>query len=377
MNEKDAYSVIIDNGSGWIKAGFVGDDDPLSVFPTVIGRPKMPGIMVGMDQKDSYVGEEAEAKKQVLNLKYPIEHGVVTDWNDMQKIWYHTFYNELRVDPKNCFVHMTDCPLNSKANREKMIQIMMETFQVERFYVSVQAVLALYASGRTTGIVLDSGDGVTHTVPIYEGYNLPHSIMRIDLAGRDMTDYLMKLLTEIGQHFSSSSDKYLVRTIKERLCYVASDFEGEMKAFSESPAKDRTYDLPDASQITLGNQQFRCPEALFQPTKLGKDFAGIHELTFQSIMKCDIDVRKDLYNNIVLAGGTTMFPGIGDRLRKEVISLAPSSMKIQVFAPPERKYSCWIGGSILSSLDGFDAMWITRAEYEENGQSSYVHRKCF
>lgn len=169
MNDKDAYSVIIDNGSGWIKAGFVGDDDPLAVFPTVIGRPKMPGIMVGMDQKDSYVGEEAETKKQVLNLKYPIEHGVVTDWNDMHKIWYHTFYNELRVDPKNCYVHMTDCPLNSKQNREKMIQIMMETFQVERFYVSVQAVLALYASGRTTGIVLDSGDGVTHTVPIYEG----------------------------------------------------------------------------------------------------------------------------------------------------------------------------------------------------------------
>lgn len=201
--------------------------------------------------------------------------------------------------------------------------------------------------------------------------------MRIDLAGRDMTDYLMKLLTEIGQNFSSANDRDTVRSIKEKICYVASDFEGEMKAFSESSTKDRTFDLPDASQITIGNQQFRCPEALFQPSKIGKDFAGIHELTFQSIMKCDVDVRKDFYNNVVLAGGTTMFPGIGDRLRKEVISLAPSSMKIQVFAPPERKYSCWIGGSILSSLSGFDPMWISRSEYEENGQSSYVHRKCF
>lgn len=377
MSDKDSIPVIIDNGSGWMKAGFVGDDDPLSVFPTVIGRPKQPGIMVGMDQKDNYVGDEAEAKKSVLNLKYPIEHGVINDWNDMQKIWHHTFYNALRVDPKNCFVHMTDAPLNSKANREKMIQIMMETFQVERFFVSVQAVLALYASGRTTGIVLDSGDGVTHTVPIYEGYNLPHAIMRIDMAGRDITDYLGKLLQEIGQNFSSSGDWDLIRSIKEKICYVASDFEAEMKAFSETNAKDKTFDLPDGSQIVLGNQQFRCPEALFQPGKLNKDYAGVHELTFQSIMKCDVDVRKDLYANIVLAGGTSMFPGIGERLRKEVISLAPSSMKIQVYAPPERKYSCWIGGSILSQLEGFDPMWITRSEYEENGQASYVHRKCF
>ena len=377
MNEKEGYTVIIDNGSGWIKAGFAGDYDPLAVFPTVIGRPKMPGIMVGMDQKDSYVGEEAEAKKSVLNLKYPIEHGTITDWNDIEKIWHHTFYNELRVDPKSCYVHMTDCPLASKASREKMIEIMMGKFQVERFYVSMQAVLALYASGRTTGIVLDSGAGVTDTVPIYEGYGLPYAIMRIDLAGKDLTDYLMKLLNEVGQNFSSANDRDIVRNIKENICYVASDFEGEMKAFSESNAKEKTYDLPDASQITVGNQQFRCPEALFQPSKIGKDFAGIHELTFQSIMKCDVDVRKDLYNNIVLAGGTTMFPGIGDRLKKEVISLAPSSMKVEVFPPPERKYSCWIGGSILSALQGFDPMWITKADYEENGGAQFVHRKCF
>ena len=376
MAEEQNAAVIIDNGSGMCKAGIAGDDAPRATFPSIVGRPKMPGIMVGMDQKDTYVGEEAQAKRGVLTLKYPIEHGIVTNWDDMEKIWHHCFFNELRVTPEEHSAHLTEAPMNPKQNREKMTQILFETFNVPTFYVSIQAVLSLYASGRTTGIVLDSGDGVTHTVPIYEGYNLPHAIMRIDLAGRDMTDYLVKLLSEVGQSFASSAEREIVRDIKEKLCYVALDFESEMKTYAESSAMDKTYELPDGNTVTVGNQRFRCPEALFQPMKLGKEFAGVHELTFQSIMKCDVDVRKDLYGNIVLSGGTTMFPGIAERLNKEVVALAPSSMKIKVIAPPERKYSVWIGGSILSSLSTFQTMWITKAEYDESGPG-IVHRKCF
>jgi len=376
MAEEQNAAVIIDNGSGMCKAGIAGDDAPRATFPSIVGRPKMPGIMVGMDQKDTYVGEEAQAKRGVLTLKYPIEHGIITNWDDMEKIWHHCFFNELRVTPEEHSAHLTEAPMNPKQNREKMTQILFETFNVPTFYVSIQAVLSLYASGRTTGIVLDSGDGVTHTVPIYEGYNLPHAIMRIDLAGRDMTDYLVKLLSEVGQSFASSAEIEIVRDIKEKLCYVALDFEAEMKTYAESSAMDKTYELPDGNTVTVGNQRFRCPEALFQPMKLGKEFAGVHELTFQSIMKCDVDVRKDLYGNIVLSGGTTMFPGIAERLNKEVVTLAPSSMKIKVIAPPERKYSVWIGGSILSSLSTFQTMWITKAEYDESGPG-IVHRKCF
>jgi actin-related protein len=376
MAEEQNAAVIIDNGSGMCKAGIAGDDAPRATFPSIVGRPKMPGIMVGMDQKDTYVGEEAQAKRGVLTLKYPIEHGIITNWDDMEKIWHHCFFNELRVTPEEHSAHLTEAPMNPKQNREKMTQILFETFNVPTFYVSIQAVLSLYASGRTTGIVLDSGDGVTHTVPIYEGYNLPHAIMRIDLAGRDMTDYLVKLLSEVGQSFASSAEREIVRDIKEKLCYVALDFEAEMKTYAESSAMDKTYELPDGNTVTVGNQRFRCPEALFQPMKLGKEFAGVHELTFQSIMKCDVDVRKDLYGNIVLSGGTTMFPGIAERLNKEVVALAPSSMKIKVIAPPERKYSVWIGGSILSSLSTFQTMWITKAEYDESGPG-IVHRKCF
>ncbi|XP_043323771.1 beta-centractin isoform X1 [Cervus canadensis] len=398
--------VVIDNGSGVIKAGFAGDQIPKYCFPNYVGRPKHMRVMAGALEGDLFIGPKAEEHRGLLAIRYPMEHGMVRDWNDMERIWQYVYskdqlqtfseevgprrpppappaasasglhtFSGLQPLPPSIVWHpvlLTEAPLNPSKNREKAAEVFFETFNVPALFISMQAVLSLYATGRTTGVVLDSGDGVTHAVPVYEGFAMPHSIMRVDIAGRDVSRYLRLLLRKEGADFHTSAEFEVVRTIKERACYL-----------SINPQKDEAletekvqYTLPDGSTLNVGPARFRAPELLFQPDLIGDESEGLHEVLVFAIHKSDMDLRRTLFANIMLSGGSTLFKGFGDRLLSEVKKLAPKDVKIKISAPQERLYSTWIGGSILASLDTFKKMWVSKKEYEEDG-SRAIHRKTF
>ncbi|XP_076817641.1 actin, cytoplasmic-like [Clavelina lepadiformis] len=383
--ENPIPAIVVDNGSGVLKAGFAGEDRPSAVFPSLVGYRLQEGSNnEGKSTADAYVGDQAQTIRGILNLKYPIEHGIVTNWDDMEKIWHHTFSSELHTVPCQrkvllieALFHPKDVQSAHATNREKMTQIMFETFNACAMYVANSGVLSLYASARTTGIAVDCGDGACQAVPVNEGYAIPDAIVRQNVAGRDLTDYLVKILTERGYSFTTTAEREIVRDIKEKLCYVAPDFERAMQTAVRSSSLEKSYKLPDGQIIKVGKERFLCPEASFQPNLTGvNSSAGIHETTYNSIMKCDFDTRKLLYKNIVLCGGSTLFRGFPSRVQNEISALAPSTEKIKIIAPPERNYAAWIGGSILASLTTFQRMWILKQEYDESGPS-IVHRKCF
>ena len=273
---------------------------------------------------------------------------------------------------------MTEDPLSPNANREKMAEIMFESFNTPAVFIANQAVLSLYSSQRTTGIVVNSGDSVTYAVPICDGHTLPHAILHVNVAGRDLTDYLRSLLLQIG-YYTSMPKIESIRDIKESFCHVAMDFEQQMKTAASNSSfissLKKSYSLPDGEVVTIGKESIVCPEALFQPSFLHMNPAGIHQACYDAIMMCDTDIRKELFANIVLSGGNTLFPGMPERMQKEITALAPSTITTKVIAPPERKYSAWIGGSIYAALSTFKQMSISKQEYDESGPF-IVHQKC-
>ena len=324
------------------------------------------------DLEEFYVGNSAEALRGRLNLRYPMEHGIVQDWDDVEKIWEHIFFEGLDVDPENQPVLLTEAPLNPLKNREKMAEIMFETFGVPALNIALQAVLALYASGRTTGVVLDCGEGVTHVVPVVEGYAIPRAIHRLDMAGRDLTGRLLTLLADKGYELEDdASTMEAVKDLKEKACRVALDYETELGS-----VEPQTYEMSNGMSVDLGPETLSVPEVLFNPSMIGFEKAtafGLPKLIYETIQKTEIDLRRELYENIILSGGSTMFPGLTERLTHDLTELIPEAVRVRIIAPPERAYSVWIGGSI--SADLAQQTWVTAFDYSESGPE-ILHRNA-
>jgi len=315
----------------------------------------------------------------MLEITYPLNNGIIQNWEDMHEVWNYTFYERLKINPKDCKIMLTEAPMNPKKNREKMIQVMFEDYQFESTYISIQAVLTLYAQGLMTGVVVDSGDGVTHIIPVYEGFALPHLTKRLDVAGRDITRYFMKLMLLRGYAFNRTADFETVRQMKEKLCYVGYDLELERQLANETTVLVKTFTLPDGRVVRIGSERFGAPECLFNPDLIGVESPGVAELLFNVIQAADIDTRSEFYKHIVLSGGTSMYPGLPSRMEKEVRQLYLAKVlkgntenmkkfKCRIEDPPRRKHMVFLGGAVLADImKDKPSFWMTRAEYQEQG----------
>eukprot|EP00301_Raphidiophrys_heterophryoidea_P027626 c9743_g1_i2.p1 GENE.c9743_g1_i2~~c9743_g1_i2.p1 ORF type:complete len:386 (+),score=97.91 c9743_g1_i2:77-1159(+) len=292
-------TIVIDNGTGAIKAGFAGENRPRVHTVSVVGRKKnkpsvyeSTGKLIDETESHLFIGNEALDPTQDLVLESPLEHGIVKNWDHMEMLWDSVFAEHLEVDPQEHFVVVTEPPLNPREHKEKLAEIMFEAFCVPGIYVGMQALLGLYSEGLTTGMVVDIGDGVTHCVPVYEGYAIPHAIMRQNMAGRTLTSFMSTILRERGYVFNTSAQQHQVRMIKESIAYCALNFEDETANFEDDPQQfEKSYELPDGQLVTLGDQRFRVGEVLFQPSLIGSELLPLPELLLRSYNKCAIDTR--------------------------------------------------------------------------------------
>jgi len=381
--------IVCDNGTGFVKVGYAGSNFPAAIFPSMVGRPilRFEEKIDNVEIKDVMVGDEAARLRSMLDIKYPLDNGIVRNWEDMCHLYDYTFYERLKIDPKDCKIMLTEAPMNPKKNREEMIQTMFEKYNFKSCYIAIQAVLVLYAQGLLTGVVVDSGDGVTHIVPVYEGFALPHLTRRLDVAGRDVTKYLIKLLQLRGYYFNRTADFETVRQIKEKLCYVGYDMEIERRLALETTILVSPYTLPDGRTIKVGAERFEAPECLFEPSRIDVDSPGMADQLFNTIQAADIDTRPDFYQHIVLSGGTSMYPGLPSRLEKEMRALylekvlkgnepLLAKFKCRIEDPPRRKHMVFLGGAVLAEImKDKEQFWMNKSEYDESGLN--VLRKCF
>lgn len=376
----------MDQGTGFVKIGRAGENFPDYTFPSIVGRPILRAEergSISTPLKDVMIGDEASDVRSYLQISYPMENGIIRNWADMELLWDYAFFNQMKLPTTSGGkVLLTEPPMNPLRNREQMCEVMFEKYDFGGVYVAIQAVLALYAQGLSSGVVVDSGDGVTHIVPIYESVVLNHLTRRLDVAGRDVTRNLIDLLSRRGYAFNRTADFETVRQIKEKLCYVSYDLDLDTKLARETTTLVESYELPDGRTIKVGPERFEAAECLFQPSLVDVEQPGIGELLFNTIQSADVDIRSTLYRAIVLSGGSSMYPGLPSRLEKELKQLwftrvlhnDPSRLdkfKVKIEDPPRRKHMVFIGGAVLASIMADkDHMWLTKHEWQESGPAS-------
>lgn len=390
--EPESDIVVSDNGTGFVKCGYALENFPRHTFPSLVGRPMLRAEESEIGDtllKAVMVGDEASRVRKYLDVHYPIENGIVQNWTDMEHLWDHTFKDKLGFQDGKCGDHrilLTEAPLNPEANKKKFMEYMFEKYEFDSMQVQTQAMLTLYAQGLMTGVVLDSGDGVTHVVCVYEGFVPAHLTQRLNLAGRHVTRYLIRLLQLRGYSFNSTSDFETVRTIKEELCYTALDYKAESKLAEDTTALVKKFTLPDGKIIKIGRERFQASEAMFNPNMADVHGDGVSNMIYNAIMKAEYDLRLSFFKHVVLSGGSTMYPGlptridkdIKERYLKEVLKGDKKRLhkfRLNVEDPPRRKNMVFLGASVLGGImKDSPEFWLDKEEYQELGADAAIKR---
>jgi len=409
--------VVIDNGTGYTKMGYSGNVEPQYIIPTVLATKADEGGVGkrdGVDDLDFHVGDAALNNSTTHQVNYPIRHGLIDNWDNMERMWERCMFEYLRCEPEDHYVLLTEPPLNPPENREYTAEIMFETFNVPGLYIAVQAVLALAASWSSkqvterslTGTVIDSGDGVTHVIPVAEGYVIGSCIKHIPLAGRSMTQFIQQLMRDRKEPIPAEDSLEVAKRVKEMYCYVCPDLAKEFLKFDKQPEKFfKTYEgikrsTGQAWRCDVGYERFLGPEMFFNPEIFSSDFiTPLPDVVDEAIVKCPIDVRRGLYKNIVLSGGSTMFKDFGRRLQRDIkkhvdtrmdANIArlgqmgigsggplPPAIDVNVVSHHMQRFAVWFGGSMLASTEEFYKVCMTKKQYDEEGPRIARHSPVF
>ncbi|CAH8548868.1 unnamed protein product [Schistosoma turkestanicum] len=367
------WPIVVDNGAGHLKAGYAGDGGPRILIPMLIGRPKNCSKYT-----DWFVGEHANALQNELILNCPIANGMVTDIDNLSLVWYYMFMKELRTNPENHPILISEYPLLPKFNREKLAEMIFEKFHMPGLYFTDQSALALYAYGLTSGMVIDVGTEMSNITPVNNTIFIPNAVRRQNFGGSHITELFRYMLAEQHPLAATSISRDFARLLKEKLCFISINPEDDKKQLNSISDVQNIHHTPDGHVLRLTKERFMAPELLFSPRQSGLiGTTGLHNIIHESIQKCPLDLQSTLYSNIVLSGGSTLFPGFAQRLENELSRLTTQSIHQRIVVhrkQNDQKYAVWIGGSILASLSSFKEIFIQKKEYDENG-ARIVHTR--